>query len=122
MSNAPQTMQKFSQILLMVSRSSWYHYCMSKLLSPEEVEKKLHSLSLEWSVISGTELVRSYKFEDFKAAADFVARAAVKAEEAGHHPDIHLRWGEVDVVVTTHSLGGLTTKDFALAKSIESVL
>ena len=94
---------------------------MKKLLSPEEVEKKLHSLPLEWSVISGTQLQRNYTFDSYLEAAEYVRRIAGVADAANHHPEVILKYDSVDVLLTTHEVGGLTSADFALAKHIESV-
>jgi len=50
----------------------------------------------------------------------FVNAAARLAEKAWHHPDIDIRWNKVTLTLTTHSGGGLTEKDFALAKKFEA--
>lgn len=91
---------------------------MSKLLSPESVEKHLAKLDVEWTVTNGTTLTRVYNFEDFASAVAFVHAVAKKADKLNHHPDIELSWGKVVVHITTHSQNGLTTKDFELADSI----
>ena len=91
---------------------------MSKLLSPESVEKHLQKLDVEWSVIGGATLSRVYSFEDFQSALDFVNRVGKQAEKQNHHPDIELSWGKVVVNISTHSEVGLTAKDFELAESI----
>lgn len=70
----------------------------------------------------GDNLVRDYKFSDFKAAMDFVNRVAVEAEAADHHPDILIHgWNNVRLSLMTHSLGGLTEKDFSLAGKIDAL-
>lgn len=51
----------------------------------------------------------------------FVNRVAALAEEANHHPDIDIRWNKVRLTLTTHSAGGLTTKDFELARQLLDV-
>ena len=58
---------------------------------------------------------RTYVFADFNAAMGFVNRVALASEVADHHPDIEIRWNKVTLVLTTHSAGGLTTKDTDLA-------
>jgi len=50
----------------------------------------------------------------------FVNAVAVLAEKAGHHPDIDIRWNKVTLALTTHDQGGLTEKDFALAKKFDT--
>lgn len=90
-----------------------------ELLTAEQIERALAELSVEWTVVGGSRLRREYTFEDFAQALEFVNRVGSLAEEAQHHPDIALSWGKVSVVLSTHSLGGLTTKDFMLANKIE---
>jgi 4a-hydroxytetrahydrobiopterin dehydratase len=65
------------------------------------------------------EIVKLYKFNDFKEALAFVNRVGALAEEADHHPDIDIRWNKVTLTLSTHSAGGLTDKDFALARAID---
>jgi len=71
--------------------------------------------------LAGSDIVREYKFADFVAAIAFVNQLADKAEAANHHPDIDIRWNKVRLALSTHSEGGLTQKDFALAAEIESL-
>jgi 4a-hydroxytetrahydrobiopterin dehydratase len=69
--------------------------------------------------LQGAAIVRTYEFKDFPAAIKFVEVVAALAEEAWHHPDIDIRWNKVKLTLTTHDAGGLTEKDFALAKKID---
>jgi len=64
----------------------------------------------------GTRLRRTYVFKDFPAAIRFVNEVARRAEKAWHHPDIDIRWNKVTLTLTTHDQGGLTAKDFDLAR------
>ena len=75
-----------------------------------------------WKVIDEHQLVRSYKFPDFKSALEFVNRVGAVAEEQGHHPDILLGWGKVEVTTWTHAVDGLTESDFILAAKIDKLL
>jgi 4a-hydroxytetrahydrobiopterin dehydratase len=59
---------------------------------------------------------RTFVFADFVKAMAFVNRVAVLAESRDHHPDIDVRWNKVTLGLSTHSAGGLTTKDFSLAR------
>ena len=72
-----------------------------------------------WTVVDGHHLTRSFSFPDFKTALDFVNRAGAVAEEEGHHPDLLLTWGKVDVKTWTHKIDGLTESDFILGAKIE---
>lgn len=65
------------------------------------------------------EISRRFQFRDFPAAMAFVNAVAEKAEAAHHHPDIDIRWNKVFLRLSTHSKGGLTEKDFALAEQID---
>ena len=69
----------------------------------------------------GKAIERTYRFPDFNAAMVFVNWVAALAERANHHPDVTIRYNEVTVSVWTHSDGGLTTKDFALARGIDAL-
>ncbi len=68
---------------------------------------------------TGSAITRTFQFKDFVAAMKFVNAAAKLAEKAWHHPDIDIRWNKVTLTLSTHSEGGLTEKDFALAKKFD---
>ena len=74
-----------------------------------------------WEVVNEHHLHKTYKFPDFKTALDFVNRAGAIAEEQGHHPDLLLTWGKVEITIYTHKIDGLTESDFILAAKIERV-
>lgn len=67
----------------------------------------------------GPSLTRVFQFKDFPAAIKFVNAVARAAEKARHHPDIDIRWNKVTLTLTTHDAGGLTEKDFDLAKKFD---
>ncbi len=71
-----------------------------------------------WQVVDEHHLSRSFQFPDFRSALAFVNRAGEIAEAEGHHPDVHLSWGRVDVTIWTHKIDGLTESDFILAAKI----
>ena len=64
---------------------------------------------------------RTFQFEDFPAAMKFVDAVAEIAEAAWHHPDIDIRWNKVTLALTTHDAGGLTRKDFELARAFDQL-
>jgi 4a-hydroxytetrahydrobiopterin dehydratase len=76
----------------------------------------------KWSIVNDHHLHRIFKFLDFKQALDFVNRVGAIAEEEGHHPDMLLTWGQVEVTIWTHKVNGLTESDFILAAKIDRVL
>ncbi|MET1112357.1 MAG: 4a-hydroxytetrahydrobiopterin dehydratase [Allosphingosinicella sp.] len=62
---------------------------------------------------------RDFRFADFGEAFAFMARAALAAEKADHHPDWSNSWNKVAVALSTHSAGGVTGKDIALARAMD---
>jgi 4a-hydroxytetrahydrobiopterin dehydratase len=89
-----------------------------KKLSAPEIKTALAAVP-EWKKKGGT-IVRTYQFKDFPAAIKFVQAVAGLAGQAWHHPDIDIRWNKVALTLTTHDAGGLTKKDFALAKKFDA--
>jgi 4a-hydroxytetrahydrobiopterin dehydratase len=73
-----------------------------------------------WQLNDG-KITRTFQFKDFPAAIKFVEVVAALAEQAWHHPDIDIRWNKVTLTLTTHDAGGLTEKDFALARQFDKV-
>lgn len=76
----------------------------------------------QWNIVNEHHIVRTYKFPDFKSALAFVNRVGALAEEQGHHPDILLGWGKVEITTWTHAVDGLTESDFILAAKIDRLL
>lgn len=68
---------------------------------------------------TGSTISRVFRFNDFLVAMKFVNAVAKLAEKVRHHPDIDIRWNKVTLTLTTHSEGGLTEKDFKLAKQFD---
>jgi len=86
-------------------------------LTAERVQELLKEIS-GWEAPQGHHLHRVFSFPDFKQGLDFVNRAGEIAEQEGHHPDLLLAWGRVEVTVFTHSIDGLSENDFVLAAKI----
>ena len=70
---------------------------------------------------SGKALVRTFKFADFSEAFGFLARVALYAEKADHHPEFTSVWNRVDFRLTSHDSGGVTERDLKLAEAISSL-
>jgi 4a-hydroxytetrahydrobiopterin dehydratase len=89
---------------------------MAKLTEQEIADglKQLHGWTRE-----GDAIRKSYSFPTFADGIRFVDRVAVAADAMDHHPDIDVRYTTITMVLSTHSAGGLTRKDFALAEQIE---
>ena len=79
--------------------------------------KALLQAEPEWKLQEG-KLVRDWKFANFVHAMEFVNRIAVLAEEAGHHPDIDIRYNQVRLGLVSHDAGGITDRDAQLAAQI----
>jgi 4a-hydroxytetrahydrobiopterin dehydratase len=75
-----------------------------------------------WQVVEEHHISRTFRFPDFRTALDFVNRIGAIAEQEGHHPDITLAWGRVEVLTYTHKIDGLTESDFILAAKIDEAL
>lgn len=67
----------------------------------------------------GLAIQRTLKFADFTEAFGFMARVALQAEKADHHPEWFNVWNRVDITLTTHDAGGLSQRDVALARVID---
>ncbi len=89
------------------------------LLSNDQIAERLRSLP-GWS-LHGKEIRKEIVHKDFARAMGFVSLVALVAEKANHHPDIDIRWNKVTLALSTHSAGGLTEKDFALAREIDAL-
>jgi 4a-hydroxytetrahydrobiopterin dehydratase len=87
------------------------------LLSEDEIARRLPGVP-DWRR-EGSEIVRTFAFENFVAAVAFVNRVTPLAEAANHHPDVDIRWNKVTLRLATHSRGGVTHLDFDLAARID---
>ena len=75
-----------------------------------------------WQVVDEHHLVKQFTFPDFRTALAFVNRVGAVAEAEGHHPDLYLAWGRVEVKTWTHKIDGLTESDFILAAKIDGLV
>ena len=96
--------------------------CEKKIgaFSGEEIKLRLLALP-SWRNADNHHLAKTFNFKDFKDALAFVNEIGRIAEEEGHHPNIFLTWGRVEVELYTHSANGITENDFILAELIQSV-
>jgi len=93
---------------------------MAELLSADEVASGLADVN-DWSGDTSG-ITRTISLPTFPAAIDVVDRVAMVAEELDHHPDIDIRWRKLTFECSTHSAGGVTAKDFALASRIDEIV
>jgi 4a-hydroxytetrahydrobiopterin dehydratase len=90
------------------------------VLTNEQVDAALPDLN-GWEHEEGA-LRRSVKFPEFLSGIEAVRRVAERAEEKDHHPDIDIRWRTVTFALVTHSEGGITEKDVAMAHDIDAIV
>ena len=86
---------------------------------PEIIQESIKKIP-EWE-LNEDSISRSFEFDEYQLAIDFVNAVAEIAEEAQHHPDISINYTSVTLVLTTHSKGGLTESDFEVAVRIDSL-
>jgi len=91
------------------------------VLTPAEIEALRAQIDDGWSVVDGSKLVRHLRFKNFVAAFARAAQIADIAEAEGHHPEMTVGWGHLDVELTTHAVSGLTNNDFILAAKIDAL-
>ena len=86
-----------------------------------ERAKALHELH-GWAEAKGRDAItKTYQFKSFSQAWGFMSRVALFAEKTDHHPEWTNVYGRVDVTLTTHTAGGVTEKDVALAQKMEAL-
>src|ERR1041384_52261 len=91
------------------------------VLSEKERDEALTRLE-GWTFDEGRNgIAKSFAFADFGEAFAFMTRIALEAEKADHHPEWSNVWNKVDILLSTHSEGGVTEKDIALAARIEAI-
>ena len=88
-------------------------------LSDIEIQRELGTLA-GWTR-KGESLVKTFAFPTFMAGITFVDRVAVAAEKMDHHPDLDIRYTKISVTLSTHSAGGITGNDVALAREMDKL-
>jgi 4a-hydroxytetrahydrobiopterin dehydratase len=90
-------------------------------LKGESLHTLAKQISRNWNIVDEHHLEKTYSFDDFRQALDFTNRVGEVAENEGHHPDIYLTWGKVELKVWTHKVDGLTENDFIFAAKVDQV-
>jgi 4a-hydroxytetrahydrobiopterin dehydratase len=93
---------------------------MPDLLDEEEIEQRIDELG-DWER-EGVSIEKTFEFDDFSRALQFVNDVAKMADRWDHHPDMDIRYNKVRLVLSTHSEGGLTARDFDMAGEIEQTI
>ena len=92
---------------------------MADLIKADELKNRLKKIP-EWE-LEKKHIERTFEFDDFTDAIDFVNAVAEVSEDEEHHPDIDIRYNKVRLILSTHSKGGLTDLDFGLAERIDTL-
>jgi 4a-hydroxytetrahydrobiopterin dehydratase len=93
---------------------------INRLTSEERVSQlaELHG----WQAVAGRDAIqRTFRFADFNEAFGFMTRVAIKAQEMDHHPEWFNVYNRVEITLSTHEANGLTSRDIALARFIDSI-
>lgn len=94
---------------------------MAEKLTGEARKKALASLK-GWAEVKDRDAIsKTFQFKDFNEAFGWMARVALVAEQADHHPEWFNVYRTVDVTLATHDAGGLTEKDIALATAMDAM-
>ena len=89
------------------------------LISPDEINKSLSSYGWEYM---DKKIFKSYTFSAYMDGIDFVEKIAELAERNNHHPHISIGWCLVEVTITSHDKGGVTTNCVNLATGIDQII
>ena len=90
-------------------------------LSIKDIHDRLQELN-GWEMQSHTEISKEFEFKDFREAIEFVQKVGEEASHQYHYPDLLIRGNKVIITLTTPEEGGLTYKDFKMAKIIEQLV
>lgn len=90
-------------------------------LTPEQIAPLAKEVPA-WEVVNNHHLRRTFKTKNFAEALALVNRIGAVAEHEGHHPEIKLGWGHVEVEFWTHKINGLNESDFIMAAKIDHLL
>ncbi len=89
-------------------------------LTPSQIEMELKNIP-GWKLTPKGEIERVFNFSGFPQSLIFVQAVGLFAESKNHHPDILIQWNKVTLALTTHDEGGISEKDFDLAKLINAL-
>jgi 4a-hydroxytetrahydrobiopterin dehydratase len=91
-----------------------------KQLNQKEIDAKLKALNDKW-IIKDNSLYQEFRFKNFIQAFSFMTAVAMEAEKANHHPNWENAYNKVKISLFTHSIDGLSEKDFNLAEKIDEI-
>lgn len=89
------------------------------LLTSDEIATQVASLA-GWT-LETDRISKVFAFKDFREAVNFLTEITPIADEQNHHPDVAIHWNELTLTLWTHASGGLTERDFRLAKTLDEM-
>ena len=90
-------------------------------LNSEEISKYLNDINENWINLINVKISRTFNFNNYLEALNFVNKIAYLSEDEGHHPHIHLNFKDVEVIIFTHKINGLHENDFILAAKCDDI-
>lgn len=90
-------------------------------LNSEEISKYLNDINKNWINLIDVKISRTFNFNNYLEALNFVNKIAYLSEDEGHHPHVHLNFKNVEVIIFTHKINGLHENDFILAAKCDDI-
>jgi 4a-hydroxytetrahydrobiopterin dehydratase len=90
-------------------------------LNSEEISKYLNDINENWINLIDVKISRTFNFNNYLEALNFVNKIAYLSEVEGHHPHVHLNFKNVEVIIFTHKINGLHENDFILAAKCDDI-
>ena len=90
-------------------------------LNSEEISKYLNDINENWINLINVKISRTFNFNNYLEALNFVNKIAYLSEDEGHHPHVHLNFKNVEVIIFTHKINGLHENDFILAAKCDDI-
>jgi 4a-hydroxytetrahydrobiopterin dehydratase len=84
------------------------------------IQEQIKASLKDW-VFENNQIQKTFQFDNFVEAINFVNRLASLAEKANHHPDISIQYNKVTISLSTHDAGEVTQKDISLASEIDKI-
>lgn len=85
----------------------------------EAIKNELQHIT-DWT-FKNNGIEKQFQFKNFSSALAFIVQVGILSEKANHHPELFNVYNKVSIRLTTHDMGGVTSKDFELAKAIDSI-
>lgn len=96
---------------------------VKRMEEKERTEILLPILAHGWALVEGRDAIqKTFLFKDFSEAFGFMTRAALVAEKLDHHPEWFNVWNRVEITLSTHDAGGLSSLDIAMARALDGLI